>query len=208
MASKNAWKIGLSLALLTAVAVPGVARATCPATCPVMTSTHFTQVLLSNPETELVQGGTGLTEDHPRGNNIYRLAVTAEHAAKSARALSAKCPVTVYYSTRGDLLRSGAGFSRFFADIQTAVYKSTFGQILDTNRVLGEAPPLTSGNYMEDHTVTVGTSLAAGDTLAVDAVAGADAEAGGPAGIDQASAHFRMYPGGTSGSPLLEICTK
>ena len=207
MVSKSAWKIGLSLAALAALAAPRAAQATCPASCPTRSVNYFTEVQRTNAITLLAQGGTAVTEDHARGVNIYKLNVTADQADAAADARASSCPVTVHYSTRGDFLRSGSMDARFFGDIETILIKSLFGVILDMRRVAGNAPPLAQGNYIENHQIAVAATFSEGDTFAVEAVVGADATAIGPTTGDYASAQFRMYQGGSLGAPMLEICT-
>ena len=211
MVSKSAWKIGLSLALLTALAAPRAAQATCPATCPTPTIKDFTELAgghyFTTGTVDGLPASTPPDQNEVQGSIRYQLKLTDQLALQIQTAQSARCPVTVTYSTAGILSGQGAGTSSFFAEIETVLVKRLIEVVLDTSYDTGRFPSLTPGTYFEDHEVAVDFPVVEGDILKVEAAVFLSARANASGAGNDAIATFYMYPDYVQGNPELEICT-
>lgn len=180
----------------------------CPATCRI-SKAWFNEVTLVNAVTELVDGyepseapltsSAGLSA-------VYTLELSAEQAADVMLALDAGCPANVKYSTRGQLLRSGAAEVGYHAHVETRKESPTSSSLIHALDLDVEGPPTPNGSYRLDHIAPITEIPVYGDTLMVWAEGGADAEAVGSSTRDYGSAYIKLYQGGVSGSPMLEMC--
>lgn len=209
MVSKSAWKIGLSLALLTALAAPAVAQTRCPTRCPVV-EYNFSELQRDLVITDLA---TGLpTDEFPSyvwaaGRFQYELPVTAAIVADVKKALAANCPVNVRFMTGGLVFVYNDATSRFWGIIQTIWDKGSIEQVLGTAYPTQSAPASPNGTYYFHHSAPILAPLSTGTALVVEGEGFAEGRALGNGGGDQASGMFEMIAQDVTGAPQLEVCT-
>jgi hypothetical protein len=180
----------------------------CPATCRV-SKIWFTEVSLMNAVTELADGHE--PSDAPFTSSaalsaVYSLTLSDEQVEGIVLALDAGCPANVKYSTRGQLLRSGEAEVGYHAHIETRMESPTGSSLIHALDLDVEGPPTPNGSYRLDHVAAITEIPVLGDSLMVWAEGGADAEAVGSSTADYGSAYIKLYRGGVSGAPMLEMC--